>query len=198
MPFELLNNLINNLKKLPGIGEKSARRMAMHIITINKESALQIAESIKISVESYKRCSVCNMLSETDPCPICSDENRDQNTLCIVETTQDALLIQNTHEYKGRFFVLSKLLSPLQGIGPKEISFPKLLNMIETNHFKEIILALNPSAEGETTINFIFENLKNPSYKITRLSTGLPFGGDIEYINSLTLIDALKRRYKIE
>ena len=138
------------------------------------------------------------MLSETDPCPICSDENRDQNTLCIVETTQDALLIQNTHEYKGRFFVLSKLLSPLQGIGPKEISFPKLLNMIETNHFKEIILALNPSAEGETTINFIFENLKNPSYKITRLSTGLPFGGDIEYINSLTLIDALKRRYKIE
>jgi len=198
MPFDLLNNLIANLKTLPGIGEKTARRMAMHILTMNKESALQIADSIKTTVLSYKRCSICNMLSETDPCPICSDSKRDNDKLCIVETTQDALLIQNTHEYKGKFFILGKLLSPLEGIGPKEISFSKLQRMIDTHDFKEIILALNPSAEGESTISFIYENLKSPNYEITRLSTGLPFGGDIEYINTMTLVDALRRRYKLD
>ncbi len=198
MAFELLNNLIANLKKLPGIGEKSARRMAMHIISMEKESAIQIAESIKTTVQSYKRCSICNILSETDPCPICSDKTRDSSLLCVVETTQNALLIQNTQEYKGRFFVLGKLLSPLEGIGPNEINFHKLLEMINQNNFKEIILALNPSAEGETTIHFLFENLKSPNYKISRLSTGLPFGGDLEYINNITLIEALKRRYKLD
>ena len=138
MAFELLENLIGNLKKLPGIGEKSARRLAMHIITMNKESALQIARSIETSVNAYKRCSICNMLSETDPCPICSDKKRDDKLLCIVETTQDALLIQDTHEYRGKFFVLSKLLSPLEGIGPNEINFQKLLKMIDENDYQNL------------------------------------------------------------
>ena len=169
----------------------------MHIISMNKENAMEIANAIINAVQTYKRCSICNMLSETDPCPICADSSRDNSQLCIVETTQDALLIKDTNEYKGKFFVLGKLLSPLEGVGPEQINFDKLLKMINKNHFREIILALNPSAEGEATINFLYENLKDGNYKITRLATGLPFGGDIEYINSITLIDALKRRYKL-
>lgn len=198
MNFSLLNDLVFNMKKLPGIGEKTARRLAMFIITMDKENAMQIANSIKKSVETYKNCSVCNILTETDPCPICTDNTRDQSKLCIVENTQDVFLIQNTHEYKGRFFILGKLLSPLEGIGPDEISFKKLEALVGLNDFKELILALSPSAEGETTIGFLHDKLKDKIPLITRLSTGLPFGGDIEYTNTITLIDALKRRYKMD
>lgn len=198
MTFNLLDNLVFNLKKLPGIGEKTAQRLTMFIIKMEKENALQIANAIKISVETYKRCSICNILTETDPCPICKDTNKDQSQLCVVESTQDVFLIQNTHEYKGKFFVLGKLLSPLEGIGPEEIFFPRLEKMLEDGNFKELILALSPSAEGETTIGFIHDKLKEKIPKITRLSTGLPFGGDIEYTNTMTLIDALRRRYKMD
>jgi recombination protein RecR len=194
----LLAELVQNLKKLPGIGSKSAQRLAMYLISMEKEKALELSESIRKTVESYTNCSVCNMLTETDPCLFCADTNRTDNVLCVVENTQDIYLIENTHEYRGKYFVLGNLLSPLDGIGPKDINFPKLLKLVETNKISELILALNPSAEGESTISFLASKFEGHQLKITRLSTGLPFGGDIEYTSSLTLGNALKRRYSVK
>ncbi|MCK5052505.1 MAG: recombination protein RecR [Candidatus Cloacimonetes bacterium] len=192
-----LEDLVNNLKKLPGIGSKTAQRLAIHLISKEKTDALNLAESIKDAVDSYQNCSICNMLSETDPCRFCVDKTRISNVVCVVENTQDAYLIENLHEFRGRYFVLNKLLSPLDGIGPDEINFPKLEKIINSDHVDEIILALNPSAEGESTINFLASQFEDKDVKITRLSTGLPFGGDIEYTSSLTLSNAFKRRYLV-
>jgi recombination protein RecR len=193
----LLDELIQNLKKLPGIGNKSAQRLAMHLISMDKDKAFQLAESIQNAVENYTNCSVCNMLSENDPCELCANDSRQKNYLCVVENTQDIYLIENTHEYHGRYFVLGNLLSPLDGIGPDEINFPHLMNLIQKDGIDELILALNPSAEGESTINFIASHVEESKINITRLSTGLPFGGDIEYTSSITLGNALKRRYSV-
>ncbi len=194
----LLAELVQNLKKLPGIGSKSAQRLAMYLIGMEKAKALELSESIRKTVESYTNCSICNMLTETDPCLFCADANRKDNLLCIVENTQDIYLIENTHEYHGKYFVLGNLLSPLDGIGPDDINFPKLLKLVETNKISELILALNPSAEGESTISFLASKFEGHQLNITRLSTGLPFGGDIEYTSSLTLANALKRRYSVK
>lgn len=194
----LLADLVHNLKKLPGIGNKSAQRLAMYIISIKKEKALQIADSIKTAVENYSNCSICNMLTENDPCDFCSDKSRSNKLLCIVENTQDIYLIEEIQEYKGKYYVLGNLLSPLDGIGPEQINFPKLVNFIRSEDIEEIILALNPSAEGESTMNFLGSQLSKYVNKITRLSTGLPFGGDIEYTSSLTLRNAFKRRYSVK
>ncbi|MDP8269658.1 MAG: recombination mediator RecR [Candidatus Tenebribacter davisii] len=192
-----LEDLVINFKKLPGIGSKTAQRLAIHLVSIDKAEAFNLSDSIKDAVQSYKNCSICNMLSETDPCRFCSDTTRLSNVLCVVANTQDAYLIESLHEYKGRYFVLNDLLSPLDGIGPDEIQFPQLLKIIQTGEIDEIILALNPSAEGESTINFLASQFEDKNIKITRLSTGLPFGGDIEYTSSLTLSNAFKRRYSV-
>jgi len=194
----LLEELVQNLKKLPGIGKKSAQRLALHLIGMEKSEALKLADSITNAVHSFKHCSICNMLSEQDPCEFCSDQMRQNDFLCIVENTQDVYLIENTNEYKGKYFVLNALLSPLEGIGAEQIHFPKLLKYLKVNRVDELILALNPSAEGETTMSFLAEQLKPFVAKITRLSTGLPFGGDLEYTSSITLGNALKRRYSIK
>ena len=193
----LLAELEKNLKKLPGIGTKSAQRLAMHLIGMEKNSALELSESIRLAVENYQNCKQCNMLSEDEICSFCSDTNRNDTHLCVVENTQDVYLIDNTHEFHGRYFVMGNLLSPLDGIGPNEINFPALLKLIKSNGIEELILALNPSAEGESTISYIAHQLEDLPVRITRLSTGLPFGGDIEYTNSLTLGNALKRRYSV-
>lgn len=194
----LLSELEHNLKKLPGIGAKSARRLAMYIIAMDKDSARNLSDSIAKAIESFSYCSRCNMLTESDPCSFCSDPARDEAQLCVVQSTQDVYLIEETHQYRGKYFVLNNLLSPLDGIGPDEIDFPKLLKVITAGEVEELILALNPSAEGEATINFLANQLENEVNNITRLSTGIPLGGDIEYTNPLTLGTALKRRYQIE
>ncbi|MCF7858705.1 MAG: recombination mediator RecR [Candidatus Cloacimonetes bacterium] len=193
----VLDELVNNLKTMPGIGLKTAQRLALHLISIEKTTAMKIADSITDSVNSYKHCAQCNILSETDPCNFCSDSSRNSQVICVVENTQDAYLIEKLHEFKGRYFVLNELLSPLDGIGPDEINFPKLYKLINSEEVVEIILALNPSAEGESTINYLASQFEDKPIKITRLSTGLPFGGDIEYTSSLTLSNALKRRYLV-
>ncbi len=194
----LLGELIQNLKRLPGIGSKSAQRLAMHIISADKSKSLELAESIRNAVEKFTHCSACNMLSEQDPCRFCSDKARQNGFLCVVENTQDIHLIENTHEFSGRYFVLGNLLSPLDGIGPAEINFDKLMDLIVSDHIDEIILALNPSTEGESTINFIASHLEDMNVNITRLSTGLPFGGDLEYTSPITLGYAFKRRYSVK
>ncbi|HPR17329.1 MAG TPA: recombination mediator RecR [Candidatus Cloacimonadota bacterium] len=193
----LLEILAKNLKKLPGIGNKTAHRLAIYLVSCEKNKALELADAIRNAVENFTNCSVCNMLTEHDPCRFCHDETRQKNLLCVVEQTADIHLIENTHEYHGRYFVLGNLLSPLDGIGPEEIHFSQLLRLIDSDGIDEIILALNPSAEGESTIGYIASQLENRKVSLTRLSTGLPFGGDLEYTSPVTLSNALKRRYSV-
>ena len=192
-----LEDLVNNLKKLPGIGSKTAQRLAIHLISKEKIDAINLAESVKIATGGFRVGSTCNMLSETDPCRFCEDTTRIPNVLCVVRDRRMPQLPQCLHEFKGKYFVLNELLSPLDGIGPNEINFPQLEKMINAGEINEIILALNPSAEGESTINFLASQFENKDIKITRLSTGLPFGGDIEYTSSITLSNAFKRRYSV-
>jgi recombination protein RecR len=193
----LLQELVQNLRQLPGIGEKTAQRLAMFLVSQDKDKSRSLAMSILDAVEHYKHCSICNMLAETDPCPFDANPERDTRRLCVVENTPDVYLIDNTHEFNGSFFVLGHLLSPLEGIGPEEINFPQLAAKIALEKPEEIILALNPSPEGETTMSFIASQLQDSNIRITRLSTGLPFGGDIEYTSSITLSHAFKRRMPI-
>lgn len=169
----------------------------MHIMSIEPDSALTLAAAIRDCVENVRHCSNCNLLTESDPCAFCSDPLRDGSLLCLVANTQDAFLVEETHEYHGRYFVLGNLLSPLDGIGPDDIHLPQLLAFLADNPVKEVILALNPSAEGETTMNFLADQLRNRVERVTRLSTGLPFGGDIEYTTATTLGNAFKRRYPV-
>jgi len=198
MKFEgNLDKLKDGFKQLPGIGEKTAERLAFYLISIDKKAALSLSNLIKESINSIKRCEICNMLSEESPCSFCKDETRLKNVLCIVEKTQDVYLIENTSEYKGRYFVLGNLISPLDGIGPKQINFPKLQKLISQDDITELILALNPSSNGETTMSFITSELKDKNLKITRLATGLPIGGDIEFISSKTLASAIKNRNEV-
>lgn len=192
-----LESLVKVFNRLPGIGRKTAQRLAWHVISADKSHAIELATAITTAVESFTRCSVCNLLSETDPCPICASSDRDPSILCVVENNADVQIIENINEYRGRYFVLGHLLSPLDGYGPEQLKVPSLMRLIETTAPKEVILALKPSSEGEATIHFLSEALKNTTTNITRLSTGLPFGGDLEYTSNLTLSNAWKRRYSV-
>ncbi len=190
--------LKQSLKKLPGIGEKTATRLSMYLLSMVKSEAVVIGEAIIKAVNNYSNCNICNILTDEEPCIFCRDTQRDQRTLCVVENTQDAYLIEDTHEFKGRYFILGNLLSPMDGIGPEEINYPLLGKFLEANPVEEVILAISPSVEGESTINFLVNQLQDRVETITRLSTGLPFGGDMEYATSRTLTTALQRRYSAE
>jgi recombination protein RecR len=163
----------------------------------DKSFALELVEIIKTTVESFQPCSLCLMLSESDPCPICSSNDRNREQLCIVEHSADIQIIENMNEYHGLYFVLGHLLSPIDGFGPREINAESLKQRILELSPKEIILALKPSSEGEATIHFIWEIFKDSGIRITRLSTGLPFGGDLEYSSSNTLRSAWTRRFNV-
>ncbi len=197
MASEKLEKLEFELRRLPGVGKKTAQRLAFFLINDDKENALGLALAIQDAVSSFKKCSKCNFLSESDPCEFCSDSSRDNNSICIVESSQDVILVEKTNMFHGRYFVLGNLLSPLDGIGPQEIKFPELLAFIKELNAKELILALDPSTEGETTINFIADECKSLGLKITRLSIGLPFGGNLEYTNSITIANAFDRRFEV-
>ncbi|HQQ67194.1 MAG TPA: recombination mediator RecR [Candidatus Cloacimonadota bacterium] len=194
---EHLEKLIDSLSRFPGIGKKTAGRLAWHIVSSDKSFARQLAENISTAADAFRPCSLCNMLSEIDPCPICASRDRERDSICVVENSADVQIIENINEYRGVYFVLGHLLSPIDGIGPDEINTPLLLKRIDEIGPGEIILALIPSAEGEATMHYIWEILKDRQLKITRLSTGLPFGGDLEYSSSSTLRSAWQRRYGI-
>ncbi len=190
-----LQRLIQAFNRFPGIGKKSAQRLAWHLISQNKEYAAELADTITNAAASFADCPQCHTLSESDPCPICSDPGRDESHLCVVETAPDVYLFESIHAFNGRYFVLGHLLSPLDGYGPDDIRIGELRERIAVMQPKELILALKPSPEGEATIHFISGIFKNLGILITRLSTGIPFGGDLEYTGSTTLANAFKRRY---
>lgn len=194
---EHLEKLIDSLSRFPGIGKKTAGRLAWYIVSSDKIFAQQLAENITAASEAFRPCSLCNMLSECDPCPICASNEREQDSICIVQQSADVQIIENMNDYRGLYFVLGHLLSPIDGIGPEEINTPLLISKIDAIQPREVILAIKPSAEGEATMHYLWETLKDRGLQITRLSTGLPFGGDLEYSSSSTLRSAWQRRYGI-
>lgn len=192
-----LENLAKTLSRLQGVGPKSANRIAYSLIKTPSEFNKLLAENIATIQDKVKPCSVCGSYTETDPCPVCSDPMRDHTLLCIVEQPQDVVSILSSGVYNGMFHVLGGAINPLNGIGPENLSFDKLLQRINEGAFKEIIIATNPTEEGDTTALYIRHLLKNNNeITLTRLASGLPIGGDLEYADRTTLTHSLRGRIK--
>ncbi|MDY4610182.1 MAG: recombination mediator RecR [Sphaerochaetaceae bacterium] len=192
-----LEQLARNLSRLPGIGPKSASRIAYHLIKTDPTYNQLLADDISHIQEVIFPCSVCGSYTETDPCPFCTDPSRNQSLLCVVEQPQDVVTISASGAYDGLFHVLGGAISPLDGVGPEHLSFDKLIRRIDEGTFTEIIIATNPTEEGDTTALYIRHLLKDkPELSITRLASGLPIGGDLEYADRLTLARSLRGRIK--
>jgi len=192
-----LDNLIARLTRLPGVGERTARRLAFHILKQPDEEAIHLADAIKTVKEKVKRCSICNNFCENDPCSICKDERRDRTTICVVEEPQDVLLFERIREYHGLYHVLGGSISPLKGVNPEDLAIEPLLNRLKNGNVKEVILATDPDTEGEATAIYISRLLHPLKIKITRLAHGLPAGGDLEFADEITLTHALRGRREI-
>ncbi len=190
---EALQQLIQAFNRLPGIGKKTATRLAFHILKSNREQALELARAIQRVKTEIRQCSICFNITESDPCPICQDPLRDKSVICVVESPEDVLLIERTNEFKGLYHVLGGVLSPLDGVGPEDLRIKELLNRL-TPEVKEVILALNPSTEGEATAIYLARLIKPLNIKITRLARGVPLGSSLEFVDELTLSRALQSR----
>ena len=190
-----LDNLAKTLSRLPGVGPKSARRIAFSLIKTQPEFNRLLAENIATIQEKIRPCSICGSFSEGDPCPVCSDSSRDRSQLCIVEQAQDVITIQASGAYGGLFHVLGGAINPLDGVGPENLTFDKMMKRIDEGAFKEVIIATNPTEEGDTTALYIRHLLKShPEISLTRLASGLPIGGDLEYADETTLKRSLHGR----
>ena len=194
---ESLNNLIESFKMLPGVGEKSAERFAYALLELDDDMVSQFADSLKDIKNSIKRCSVCNSITDKDICSICSDKNRNTKLLFVVDDPKNVFLFEKLNMFNGKYHVLNGLINPLEGISPEDIGIDNLIKRIEKEKFEEIIFALKPSIEGETTSLYIKKILEGMNVKITRLASGVPIGADMEYIDSLTLERALSDRKEV-
>ncbi len=194
----LLSELIEALKCLPGVGPKSAQRMAVHLLEKDPKGALRLSQSVHQAVNEIGQCQYCRMLSETDVCQICQDPRRDQGILCIVETCMDLMAIEQSGSFAGRYFVLMGRLSPLDGIGPDELKLDQLQQRLAADEVQEIILATSPTVEGETTANYIVQMAQAQHKRISKIAYGVPFGGELEYVDGHTLSHALSCRQAVE
>ena len=192
-----LKNLIDCFKKLPGVGEKTAERFSLSVLGFDEKLIESFSDSIKDVKYKIKRCSICNNLTESDVCDICRDENRDSSIICVVEEAKNSILFEKMGTYKGKYHILNGLISPLDGIGPEDINIDKLIDRIDSEGVSEVILALKPSIEGETTSLYISKVLSGKGVKVTKIAHGIPMGADIEYIDMLTLEMALSDRKEI-
>ncbi|GHV77468.1 recombination protein RecR [Spirochaetia bacterium] len=192
-----LDRLVTLLAKLPGVGKKSAGRMAYHILDTSPEYARDLAEVLAALHRSIRHCRICGGFTETDPCPICTDSGRDASLLCVVERAQDVRVIDDSREFHGRFHVLGGLIAPLEGIGPEDLSIGRLLSRVGKEGVREVILAMNPTLEGDTTALYLQKLLKDSGAEVTRLASGLPVGGDLEYADRLTLSRSFRGRVKL-
>ena len=192
-----MSKLINELAKLPGIGPKTAQRLAFHLFESPRDDVVKLATSMVEAKETLKFCDVCGHLTENSPCELCQDETRDHKSLCVVEEPKDVIALEKTREFKGIYHVLHGALSPLEGIGPEELTIKKLLERLQTGKINEVILACDPDMEGEATALYLARIIKPLQIKVTRLARGLPIGGDLEYIDEVTLGKAIEGRQEI-
>lgn len=193
-----IKSLIESFKFLPGIGEKTAERLAFSVLELEEEQAEYFSESLVNVKKNIHKCSICNTLTESDMCFICKDDARDNDILCVVEDTKNVFLFEKLGMFHGKYHVLDGLISPLDGLNPEDIGLDKLVDRITSDKFKEIIFAFKPSIEGETTALYIKRILDGLNVKTTRLASGVPIGADMEYVDSLTLERALNDRKEIE
>lgn len=193
-----LHNLIEELRKIPGIGAKTAQRIAFYLLALPQEDTDRLAEAIREAKKKIFYCSVCNNITHVDPCQLCSDSDRANDVLCIVEEPYNIASIEKTGIYQGRYHVLLGTLAPLKGVGPDELKLEKLLQRIDKGKFKEVILATNPTAEGEATALYLVKILKNYGLKMTRLAMGLPVGSDLDFADQVTVKKALEGRTEIK
>ena len=189
-----IEKLIESFEKLPSIGHKPAIRLAFHILDLNKEETDDFINSILDAKKKLKYCSTCFNISDTDPCPICTNTKRDTSTICVVEDVRDILAMERTNEFKGVYHVLHGTISPMNGIGPEDIKIKELLDRIKDNDVKEIIIATNPRVEGEATSIYLSKLIKPLNVKVTRIAHGIPVGGDLEYTDEVTLMKAIEGR----
>lgn len=199
---EPVTKLIDEFKRLPGIGHKSAQRLAFHLLKATPEEADRLVEAIREVKEKITFCSVCNNLTDTDPCRYCSGANRDRSVICVIEEPYNLVAIEKTREYHGLYHVLHGALSPIRGIGPEELRIKSLLERLRPGaddepEVREIILATNPNTEGEATANYLSRLLKPLGVKVTRIAMGLPVGSDLEYADEVTMHKALANRREI-
>ena len=192
-----LNRLIAALKQLPGVGEKTAVRYAFHILNADQEDIRELMGSIKRVREELRLCSSCFNLTDIDPCAICSDPKRESRKLCIVETPLDLMSVEKSGRFRGMYHVIHGLLSPLEAIGPDDIRLKDLIDRVESGGIEEIILALNPTIEGEATANYLAERIRSKNVKVSRIACGIPIGGSLEYADPLTMSRALENRTEI-
>jgi len=189
--------LTDFFQRFPGIGPKSAQRLAFHLLKMPLSDVEKFAEKMINAKKTVKCCSTCFNMSASDPCEICSDDNRDKSVICVVAETKDLIAVEKTREFKGQYHVLQGVISPIDGIGAADIRVKELLTRIAENDIKEVILALNPSVEGEATTLYIAKLLKNFGIKISRIALGIPVGSDLEYADEITLARALEGRREI-
>ena len=192
-----IKNLIECFKKLPGVGEKSAERMALACLNLDEETIKLFKTSLENSKTKIKKCKTCGNLSEEEQCDICKNKTRDSNIICVVEESKNIVLFEKIGAFNGKYHVLDGLISPLDGINPEDINISSLVNRIDEEDIKEIILAVKPTIEGETTALYIRKLLENKDVSITKIAHGIPMGADIDYIDPLTLEIALQHRSEI-
>lgn len=195
----LLQDVVGELSKLPGIGRRTALRLAIHILWMERESVAEMTESIDRFRNEVKYCTQCNNLSDEDVCPICADDERDHTTICVVEQVADVLSVENTRQYKGLYHVLGGVISPMQGISPSDLKIDLLTERIARGGVKEVILAISTSVEGETTLFYLMNRLRQfPELKVTSIARGIGFGDELEYVDELTITHALLNRREVE
>ena len=191
-----LDRITQQFSKFPGIGRKTAQRMAFQLLEWDKTDVKELGDVINSSVEKLSQCAICNLITESDPCPVCRDNQRDDTILCIVEDSRDVVAIEETSRFSGRYHILGGVLSPLEGVGPDQLNIQNLLSRLD--NVAEVIIAMNPSVEGETTSLYLARMLQEKDIKITRLARGIPSGGDLEYIDGVTLGRALEERHELK
>lgn len=192
-----LARLINEMSKLPGIGSKTAQRLAFHILSLEDKEAEQLAQAILSAKKELRYCSVCGNLTDTDPCAVCSDPSRDADIICVVESPKDVMALERIREFNGLYHVLNGVISPMDGIGPEDINLMSLLKRLQNSDVKELIIATNPNIEGEATAMYIARLIKPSGIKVTRIAHGIPVGGDLEYADEVTLLKAVEGRREL-
>ena len=193
-----VQTLIDQLGRLPGIGPKSAQRIAFHLLRLPTEDVKRLASAILDAKERVRFCSICFNFAEGDLCPICADQRRDATVICVVEESRDIIALERTGEFRGRYHVLLGVMNPIEGIGPEQLKIRELITRLSTEEITEVIVCTNPNTEGEVTASYLSRLLKPFDIKVTRPASGLPVGGDLEYADELTLGRALSGRRAID
>ena len=194
---EPISKLIDSFTKLPGIGPKTAVRLAFFVLNMKEEDVLDFAKALANAKRELTHCSVCGNITDTDPCSICQDDSRDRSLICVVQDPKDVIAMEKMKEFNGKYHVLHGAISPMDGIGPEDINVPTLLNRLKDEEVQELILATNPNVEGEATAMYISRLVKPSGIKTTRIAHGLPMGGDLEYADEVTLSKALEGRREV-